>query len=154
MEPRTSPRDVLREDHERIDALLRRLVDTLRAEDRDVAAQLWTNVEEALLRHFDVEEMFVFPALGDSFSADVAVLRAEHADLRRALGEIGLAFDIHAARCEPVEALCTRLRAHAAREDALAYREVTEHLAGRAARSLVDRVRGVARSIHRDRGHE
>src|SRR5438132_1095943 len=83
-----------------------------RAADRVGALKSWRRAEEAILAHLDGEEMFLLPALSSAVPAEAARLRAEHAEIRRTLGEIGLACELHTVRCEAVEAFCASLREH------------------------------------------
>ncbi|MGO8996784.1 MAG: hemerythrin domain-containing protein [Polyangiaceae bacterium] len=135
-----NPRIVLQEDHRRIDALLDRLVACVRADDRDAEAESWTRVETALLQHLDVEEMFVFPALTHGHAKEVEALLREHAALRRELGAIGLALDLHTVRAETIETFCAMLRDHAEREDSLAYPQAEQRLPVNVVRVIVDRL--------------
>jgi hypothetical protein len=143
-----NPRIVLEEDHRHVSALLDRLVACVRADDREAAATAWSRMEKALLKHLDVEEMFVFPALLASHREEVEGLLREHAVLRRELGVLGLAIDLHAARAEAIEAFCAVLREHAARESSLAYAQVEQRLTVNIARAIVDRI---AAAVNRKR---
>ena len=145
-----SPRVLLQEDHDRIDALLSSLIASVRADDRDAIASAWSLVEEALLRHFDAEEMFIFPVLARAHGGEIRELRREHDEMRHALGEIDLAIELHTVRCEPIEDLCARLREHAKREDALAYVEAEQELHPAAVRSLLKRLRRLATALPRE----
>ncbi len=142
-EPR-NPRIVLEEDHRHIDALLDRLVACVRSDDREAAATAWARFEETLLKHLDVEEMFVFPTRTHGHPAEVEGLLKEHAVLRRELGNIGLAMELHAARADTIEAFCAALHAHAERESSLAYAQVEQRLAVQIARAIVDRIASAA----------
>ena len=147
-----NPRIVLEEDHRNIRALLDRLVATVRADDREASAAAWVPLERTLLRHLDVEEMFVFPALTQSHPKEVEALLREHAALRREIGAIGLAFDLHAARAEAIEGFCGTLREHAAREESLAYGQAEELLPVNVARAIVERIGRLAAPRKRARG--
>ena len=116
-----NPRVILLEDHHHIEILVERLIATIRSSDRDAGERAWRKIEDVLLRHLDVEEMFVFPPLREGHAAEVDRLRQEHDAIRKAVGEIGLALELHTLRCETVESFCTMLREHAEREDSLAY---------------------------------
>jgi hemerythrin-like domain-containing protein len=136
-----NPRILLLEDHKRIDALLDRLLAAVRADDREASQTLWKQCEESLLKHFDVEEMFVFPAIREGHSAEVDGLRREHDTMRRRLGELGLALELHTLRCDAIESLCTALREHAEREDSLAYVQAGRTLSIGVARSIAARIK-------------
>ncbi|HEY2511396.1 MAG TPA: hemerythrin domain-containing protein [Polyangiaceae bacterium] len=116
-----NPRVILLEDHHHIETLLERLIATIRSSDREAGERAWRKIEDVLLRHLDVEEMFVFPPLHEGHAAEVDRLRREHDAIRKAIGEIGLALELHTLRCETLESFCTMLREHAQREDSLAY---------------------------------
>jgi hemerythrin-like domain-containing protein len=135
-----NPRIVLEEDHRRLHALLDRLVACVRADDREAEAAAWARFEKALLKHLDVEEMFVFPALTQSHGKEVEALLREHAVLRREIGVIGLALDLHAARAEAIEAFCATLREHAEREESLAYGQAEQRLPVNVARAIFERI--------------
>jgi hemerythrin-like domain-containing protein len=135
-----NPRIVLEEDHRHLRMLLDRLVASVRAEDREAAATAWARVEKALLKHLDVEEMFVFPTLVQSHAKEVEALLREHALLRKGIGVIGLALDLHTARAESIEEFCAVLREHAEREESLAYEQAEQRLPVNVARAIVDRI--------------
>jgi hemerythrin superfamily protein len=135
-----NPRIVLEEDHRRINQLLDRLVAGVRSDDREAAAATWARVEKALLQHLDVEEMFVFPALMHSHAKEIDALLREHVALRREVGILGLAVDLHTVRAEAIEAFCATLREHAEREESLAYMQAEQRLPVNVARAIFDRI--------------
>jgi len=139
-----NPRVVLLEDHHRIDQQLDRLRAAVHADDREASAKAWARIEKALLAHFDVEEMFVLPALADEHAAEVDRIRRDHALLRRTIGEMGLAFELHAVRAEAIDAFCDALREHAEREESLLYARAERKLTVNVVRAIVDRIRGGA----------
>lgn len=115
-------RALLEHDHDRLESLYEKLIAAFRADAGDEVIRLWSQFEVRLLRHMDVEEELILPALADEDPAEVEVLLAEHAEIRRTLTELGIAVDLHSTRSEVVEQFLALLRRHAAREDALAYR--------------------------------
>ena len=104
----TNPRVVLSEDHRRIDGLLDRLLGGVRADDREVTAKVLSKLERTLLNHINVEEMFVFPALAETHASEAERLGREHAKIRQALGELGLALELHVLRAEAVQRILHR----------------------------------------------
>ncbi|UJR86477.1 hemerythrin domain-containing protein [Sandaracinus amylolyticus] len=112
----------LLEDHARIDALLSRLANEAQGEVRPKIETTWDALERALLRHLDEEEVYLFPELAKERPEDAARLASDHARFRHALGEIGIALELHAVRSEVIDALARDLRAHAAQEDVALYR--------------------------------
>ena len=144
-----NPRIVLEEDHRRIYALLDHLVACVRSDDRDAEVEGWTRTEMALLQHMNVEEMFVLPALMPGHVKEVEALLRDHAALRRELGVIGLALDLHSVRAEAIEAFCARLREHAEREESLAYLQAEQRLPVNVVRAIVDRLARAAATRRR-----
>lgn len=138
-----NPRVILLGDHQRIESLLQRLVAAVRADDRELSQKLWARVESAVLAHLDVEEMFVFPALREGHAAEIDRLRREHDALRAEMGNIGLAFELHTARCEAIESFCATLREHGEREEALAYVQAERTLPVSVAKSIAQRIAAV-----------
>ena len=146
MAPQTSdpknPRVLLETDHRELEGRIERLVLLLREEDPGAAIKAFQSFEEALLAHFDVEEMYVFKSLEEDDPAEVRALREDHDAIRRALGTLGLAFELHTIRAEMFDAFCDRLRAHAEREDSLLYGHAERHLTVSIARAIYQRLRG------------
>jgi hemerythrin-like domain-containing protein len=92
------------------------------ADARNEVARLWTDFERGLLAHFELEEQCILPELAKEDAVEASELTREHARLRAKLGELGVGADLHLTRDEAVADFIARLRAHAAREDALMYR--------------------------------
>ncbi|MDB4939328.1 MAG: Universal stress protein family, partial [Labilithrix sp.] len=81
----------------------------------------WDLFEPAIRVHMDAEEHDVFPELRAVDRGEADALLADHAELRRLLGTLGVAVDLHAAPAADAQELIARLRAHGAREEALLY---------------------------------
>jgi hypothetical protein len=141
-----NPRVVLVEHHQRIERLLERLLASVRADERESSATLLAKTEKAILAHLDVEEMFVLPALAHTHAAEVTRLRSEHATIRRELGEIGLALELHALRAETLDAFKSALEEHAEREESLAYAEAERKLTVNIARAIFERIKEASSS--------
>ena len=140
-EPR-NPRIALEDDHAAIDAMLCELADQVRAEDRTIAPGTWDGVEVALLAHMNVEEMFVLPLLAaEDPTAAEAILRT-HAEIRRKIGELGLAFDLRTVRADAIDQFCNILRAHITHESELLYPLAERRLPVSTVRSVLARLRG------------
>lgn len=137
-----TPREILAEDHRAIERVLDRLIATVRAGDREDARRAWSRLERPLLAHLDVEEMFVFPALAAAHPDEVAGLRREHDGLRREIGALGLAFELDTLRADDIESLCALLRAHSAREEALAYEAAERSTSADVASAISHRLEG------------
>jgi uncharacterized protein (TIGR02284 family) len=118
---KSDPGGTLRTDHDRIERSLRRIVDFVKADDAGCAREEWTDLEELVVRHMDAEEMFLLPYFDQDRPVDCRHLRADHVDIRKRLGEIGLAFDLHTIRAEQVEELARFLTRHVNEENASLY---------------------------------
>jgi hemerythrin-like domain-containing protein len=136
-----NPRVILLEDHRRIDGLFDRLVAAVRSGDREATERAFKRSEEAILRHLDVEEMFVFPALREGHAKEIDRLRRDHDEIRKQLGELGLALELHTIRADAVESFAAMLREHAEREESLAYVQAGHTLSIGVARSIAARIK-------------
>ena len=143
-EAHQNPRIVLEEDHRHIATLLERLVVNVRADDRGAAREAWDRVERALLAHLDAEESWLFTSLSEIAPSEARLLSDEHAELRRIMGELGLACDLHAVRCVDIAAFSARLTDHSEREAALLYPLAERRLEVARARALLAHLRGAA----------
>jgi len=121
------PGTALRLDHQRLETIYAELLESFAGGDWDDVRASWDHLDQGLRAHLLEEEQNVFPSLRLVEPVEVAELQREHAELRRVLGELGVAVDLHMVRDDLAKALIERLRAHAAREDALAYRFADEH---------------------------
>ena len=133
-----NPRVVFEADHERINALLDRLIAAMRADDRTLSLSLWSGTEKRILAHLDVEEMFVFPLLAEGNAAEVDALRHQHDEIRETLGKIGIAFELRALPIDGVVTFQASLRAHEEREESLLYPEAERRMPVNVARSIAN----------------
>ncbi len=111
----------LKLDHIEFEASLERLRSFSEAGDVELALGEWNELEAAMLRHIDAEEMFLLPGYARDEPAEAAMLQSEHADVRRQLGEIGLALDLHALRLSQIDELFRSVARHVARESRTLY---------------------------------
>ena len=113
--------DRLRLDHREFAASLERLREYALADDRELAQGEWNELEAAILRHVDAEEMFLLPGFAREEAEEARTLHAEHAEIRSLLGEVGLALDVHALRLEQIDGFFRAVARHAAREERTLY---------------------------------
>lgn len=111
--------DKLHEAHDEIEAMTRGVIASIRDDDRDVMHDDFAVLERRLLDHMSWEEMYLLPAYEKDYPESATKIRAQHADFRRRLGEIGLAIDLHSVRAEHFEELAARLGAHAEAEEVM-----------------------------------
>ncbi len=142
MNPTPNARAFLEADHTRLDAMLTMVARSVREDALEDAKARWNELEVALLAHLDVEEMFVIPAMMALDATEARAILAEHGEIRRTLGDIGIAFDLHTVRADAIDAFCTGLRAHAAHEEVIMYGRIVSELPSSSARALVARLRG------------
>jgi iron-sulfur cluster repair protein YtfE (RIC family) len=108
-------------EHKRMQALLVSLVEQADADVRPGLQQTWAELESLLVAHMHEEESYLFPDLSRARADAVGSLEADHARIRRLVGEIGIGVELHIVRAATLHALADELRAHAAREDELLY---------------------------------
>lgn len=107
--------DAMVEDHDRIEALLDRILD-------DEACQSGTQTERwlecaALIReHLDIEDFLLLPAFELAQPAIARALCADHTRIRLLCAEIGIALDLRSQQNMGIVALSSLLRAHHRRE--------------------------------------
>lgn len=139
------------EEHARLSALLDQLLDAFDTNNPAWAASAYAEFERTLGEHLATEEEHVFPVLAKRAPEELTALRADHDEIRRQLAAIGVAVDLHAVRADDIHALVALLRAHASREDALAYRYADEAVAGDVRSRVIARLRErLARLTGRD----
>jgi hemerythrin-like domain-containing protein len=142
---------LLQDDHERLDAL----VDDLRT---SVAKAAFAEAREGfvafasgLRRHIDVEEQVLFPAFeaatGMRSHGPTAVMRAEHADIRRLLDRTAAALEKADATAlgEATDALTALLAEHDQKEEHVLY-PMTDRVLGAGAGQLVETLRAGLRA--------
>ena len=121
-------RELLARDHRELDRVFDALSSALRADAREDALRLWGAFEDGLCRHMALEEREILPFLRKQDPAEVDALLAEHQEIRAKLTELGVGVDLHEVGCQAVDDFISQLRAHARREEALAYRWAEEHV--------------------------
>lgn len=127
---------VLRHDHEQLEAVYASLIAAYRDGDwADVRAQ-WDTFDCALRAHMQTEETGVFPAFRAVDAKAAAELLSEHDELRKNLDVLGVRIDLHSLSLGDAESLIDRVRAHAAHEEKLLYPWVDESLAANAVDGL------------------
>jgi len=142
MNPSPNPRVLLETDHTHLDKMLTMVAQSVRDDDLVDAEARWNELETAVLAHLDAEEMFVIPLLRAVNEGEARAILGEHAEIRHTLGDIGIAFELHTVRADAIDTFCARLRAHAAHEEVLMYKQVAADLPVSNARALVTRLRG------------
>ena len=119
---------LLSSEHARLRALFSDVIDGFESGHPEAAAQLFTALEASLVEHLQLEEEHVFPGLERVDRAEATALRAQHAEIRTKLTELGIGVDLHVTRATAIRDLVRMLDAHAAREDVLAYRWAAANL--------------------------
>lgn len=130
----------LTKDHQELDAILRCLAQDARAPMPGALQATWATFEAKLCRHMEAEERFLLPLLEASDPDEVARIRLEHAHIRNALAELGVAVELHTIRESKISELISLIEAHASHENAALYR-----LAGEKASAAVEH--GVAQLL-------
>jgi len=113
-------------DHHRIDELLADAKRHLREGDLAAARESFAAFRSGLEHHIAVEEEVLFPAFerhtGIRDGGPTAVMRVEHAEMRRLLDEIAGALEAAGAeRTSPLASLTALLFAHNGKEERILY---------------------------------
>lgn len=119
--------DTLRGTHEELARMADDVAESIREDDREIMHDDFAELERRLLDHMSWEEMYILPTYGKRQPAEAAEIRAEHAEFRARLGEIGIAIDLHTVRANNFEELAARIRDHADREEAM-YTSISNEL--------------------------
>jgi hypothetical protein len=123
----------LRRDHARLEGLLDRFRDEPGGDGSPVLRARWRDFGAAFLGHMAAEEKHLFPKFGRVHPREEAMLRAQHAELRRLLAAAGLSLQ---ARSAALTAFTSALWDHAGREDLMLY-EWAERTERRTAEDLI-----------------
>jgi hemerythrin-like domain-containing protein len=134
------PRELLSQDHVRIERLFTELLGAFATGDREAIASEWTRFDEALRAHLDAEEMHILPLFRAVDVDEAARIAEDHAYFRGKLGELAVCVDLHVVSLPMATEFVDRLRAHAAREDALMYRWADTHLEHPASTSIGEKL--------------
>jgi len=143
------PADLLAEHHRALDEQLDRLVARAQLGDAADLRAAWTAFERELLRHLEQEEAEILPGFARYDAAEALAILAEHADIRRALLEMGVNLDLHCLRAEAVQDFAQRLKAHARREDGAFYAWARSHVARSTWQSIKRSLKAAARAGRR-----
>jgi hemerythrin superfamily protein len=139
------PRETLTQEHRHVEALLERMSDSVRIGDPRALCEAWNRFDKELNEHMRFEEEELLPRFAEVDPPEARALLAEHQELRRLLGELGVGVELHSLRADVVEQLFARLRAHAKREDQILYPWAVGWLAASEARAelayLLDEVK-------------
>ncbi len=112
----------LAHEHKDLDALYEGLANRVHCGDTATIDEAWGPLEARLRAHMDFEERHLLPRF-EQIAPDAArQILAEHAQIRDALSEVGIAIELHALREDAMELLLTRLRAHGRLEEETLYR--------------------------------
>lgn len=146
-EPKASGavRAFLTRDHARIEGLHARLMDELRDERTGAAEEMWRRLHAAVRDHMAAEERYLLRRFAHTDRREAALLRAQHATLRRMLAEAAVSVRGHR---DVLERFIAQFWEHARREDHLLYRwaedEVDDSTAQKIARELSEKDRATA----------
>jgi len=141
-------RTQLATDHRVLEHLFRHLLHDLVVCNTGDLRATWCELEHRLLSHIDVEEQLLLPVFGVGHQAATERTRAEHAQIRILLDELGAAVELHSLHESAVERLLQLLEAHIEREDRLIYRFANELLADPVQCRLAAALRAAARAAH------
>jgi hypothetical protein len=151
--PISATGQLLLSDHQRLDELFARLLDDVHCGDWNVCQATWSRFERELLEHLETEETLLLPKFEGEYPKETALLRDEHASIRRLLADMGIQVELHALREQAARHFIESLRGHAAREELLLYRW-TNDLAPAIANALAERRGAPPRTGANDRDRD
>jgi hemerythrin-like domain-containing protein len=130
------PHAFFTDDHRACDALWAELEGALNANEDARARELWPKFDEAMRRHFDMEEEVLFPALEQVTRmpgmGPTQVMRREHAQMRAVLDQ--MADDVQAGNLEGVldhgDTLLMLVQQHNVKEESMLYPMAEQALSG------------------------
>jgi len=130
----------LERDHQRIAESLARLVDFAKAQDDALLREEWDALEVRVLGHLDAEEMYLLPGFQRDRPVEAASIRDAHALLRKLLGEMGIAIDLHLLRPENVTEFRELLQSHVDEERRSLYAWARSGVDAHSLRALLRRI--------------
>ena len=104
------------EDHDRIEALLDRILLDEAAGESSRRAELWRECVALIRGHLEIEDMFLLPAFELAEPEIGRGLRADHVRIRLLCGHIGDAIELQTQRDSSIMTLSRLLRGHHRRE--------------------------------------
>jgi quercetin dioxygenase-like cupin family protein/hemerythrin-like domain-containing protein len=113
-------------DHRRLDTLLADAKLSLSSGDLARARERFAAFRRGLERHIEAEEEVLFPALeaaGSGAARPIAVMRAEHAEIRRLMADVAACLERAGGErfVMPLAALTARIYAHNGKEERVLY---------------------------------
>lgn len=127
-DPETSLRSQLLHDHQRLEALMSRVLEACESDDREGLATAWTEFDAGLSAHLDTEDKLLIPNLMRTNEREAWAILSEHRHIRTRLVELGTAVDLHAVRLDAARSFIDDLRAHASHEDQVLYQHAEDSL--------------------------
>jgi hypothetical protein len=118
---RTSLRELMNEDHTRLEQLFQALLDAAEGADQPTLQRIWGDFERGLITHLVAEERYLLPLVETEYPVDAQRLRREHAKIRALVADLGVKTDLHLLRKDKAAELVELLRSHARWEDATLY---------------------------------
>jgi polyisoprenoid-binding protein YceI len=112
---------VLSHDHERLERQFQTIVAEASRGDPIELREAWRAFEGELLRHFEDEEVHIFPAFARQRPVEAQALLAEHERIRASLTRLGVDLDLHCLPAERIADFVASLRAHARKENEVLY---------------------------------
>lgn len=112
----------LTREHRELDALYEDLANRVHSGDTATIDEAWGPLEARLRAHMEFEERELLPRFAELAPVTAQQIVGEHAQIRSALSEMGVAIELHGLREEAVTDFLGLLRAHGRLEDETLYR--------------------------------
>jgi hypothetical protein len=116
-------------EHRQVEELLEEMMRAVQVSDRRGLCEAWNHFDRELEAHMRFEEETLLDRFEEVDPAEARAIRAEHAEIRRLMGELGVGVELHMLRSDIAEQLFIKLRAHGNREEAILYAWAEHYLA-------------------------
>jgi hypothetical protein len=113
---------LLRAEHALLEKLTQDILQRIVVGDHDDLCRAVGLLQASVEAHLEDEENGLLPIYAKHDPADAALIRRDHASIRKALAELDLFTDLHSMRAGAMAVLLESLCAHGVREDARFYR--------------------------------
>jgi len=134
---------LLTESHRRLQDEFAELFRNTRMMAPERTRQAWARLDRELRDHLRLEEQSLLPMFELHSSAEAVGLRAEHHQLLRELGWLGVDLDLHSFEEKRAEGFLALLDAHVAREQRTLYLWAETGLSKRAKAFFLDMLRTI-----------
>jgi hypothetical protein len=137
--PDLTIRDHFLDDHRMLEGLFAKVMDAIKRDSPNVAANCWAEFERAASKHLDSEEELLIAHLLSARPRDARAILAEHHHIRGRLADLSVGFKRGAIGVRMARGFIEELRAHVRHEDTVLYQWADGHLTQAECKALIER---------------